>query len=89
MQETRMGALGRRPPPPAGVPAIQRFDGRFWIRRGRSTVAPSPSELQELFNAFGLVLTEQQIDFDGHRTRDIDLERLSLIHAGAGYADGG
>ncbi|MCY4197099.1 MAG: putative DNA binding domain-containing protein [Rhodobacteraceae bacterium] len=35
-------------------------DGRFWIRRGRSTVAPSPSELQELFNVFGLVLTEQQ-----------------------------
>lgn len=35
-------------------------DGRFWIRRGRSTVAPSPSELQELLNAFGLVLTEQQ-----------------------------
>ena len=35
-------------------------DGRFWIRRGRSTVAPSPSELQELFNVFGLVLTEHQ-----------------------------
>ena len=34
--------------------------GRFWVRRGRSTVAPSPSELQDLFNAFGLVLTEQQ-----------------------------
>ena len=37
------------------------YDGRFWVRRGRSTVAPSPSELQELLNAFGLVLTEQQI----------------------------
>ena len=37
------------------------YDGRFWIRRGRGTVAPSPSELQELLNAFGLVLTEQQI----------------------------
>ncbi|MCY4165843.1 MAG: putative DNA binding domain-containing protein [Gammaproteobacteria bacterium] len=37
------------------------YDGRFWIRRGRATVAPSPSELQELFNAFGLVLTEHQI----------------------------
>ena len=35
--------------------------GRFWIRRGRTTVAPSPSELQELLNAFGLVLTEQQV----------------------------
>ncbi len=51
--------------------------GRFWVRRGRSSVAPSPSELQELFNAFGLVLTEQQtmpsataqdIDFDAFRS---------------------
>ena len=37
------------------------YDGRFWIRRGRSTAAPSPSELQELLNVFGLVLTEKQI----------------------------
>ena len=36
-------------------------DGRFWIRRGRATAAPSPSELQELLNAFGFVLTERQI----------------------------
>ena len=36
-------------------------DGRFWVRRRRATVTPSPSELQELFNAFGFVLTEQQI----------------------------
>ena len=36
-------------------------DGRFWVRRGRSTEAPSPSELQELLNAVGLVLTEKQI----------------------------
>ncbi len=37
------------------------YDGRFWVRRGRATVAPSPSELQELLNSFGFVLTEQQI----------------------------
>lgn len=37
------------------------YDGRFWVRRGRATVAPSPSELQELFNAFGLVFTERQV----------------------------
>ena len=36
-------------------------DGRFWIRRGRATAAPSPSELQELLNAFGFVLTERQV----------------------------
>ena len=37
------------------------YDGRFWVRRGRATVAPSPSEMQELMNAFGFVLTEQQV----------------------------
>ena len=37
------------------------YDGRFWVRRGRATVAPSPSELQGLMNAFGFVLTEQQV----------------------------
>ena len=37
------------------------YDGRFWIRRGRASVAPSPSELQELLNVFGLVFTEQQV----------------------------
>ena len=36
-------------------------DGRFWIRRQRSTVEPSPSERQELFNNFGFVLTEEQV----------------------------
>ena len=36
-------------------------DGRFWIRRQRSSVEPSPSERQELFNNFGFVLTEEQV----------------------------
>ena len=36
-------------------------DGRFRIRRSRSSVAPSPSELQDLMNAFGFVLTEKQV----------------------------
>ena len=35
--------------------------GRYWVRRGRSSVEPSPSELQDLFNAFGLVMTEEQV----------------------------
>ncbi len=49
------------------------YDGRFWIRRGRATVAPSPSELQELFNAFGLVFTEQQIVASA-TVHEIDME---------------
>ena len=37
-----------------------RFDGRVWVRRERSTVEPSPSELQELYNAFGYIMTEER-----------------------------
>ena len=53
-----------------------RCDGRVWVRRDRSTTEPSAMELQELFNAFGFVLTENQtiiaatvddIDVDGFR----------------------
>ena len=35
--------------------------GRYWIRRERSSVQPSPSEMQTLFNDFGFVLTEEQV----------------------------
>ena len=37
-----------------------RFRGRVFVRRGRSSVAPSPSELQELYNIFGYILTEER-----------------------------
>ena len=37
-----------------------RYDGRVWIRRERSSVAPSPTELQELYNVFGYILTEER-----------------------------
>ena len=37
-----------------------RYDGRVWVRRQRSTVEPSPTELQELYNVFGYVLTEER-----------------------------
>lgn len=48
------------------VPRQGRFEplrhrGRYWVRRGRSTVEPSPSELQDLFNTFGFVMTEEQV----------------------------
>ena len=46
-------------------------NGRYCIRRGRSTVLASPSELQELFNVFGLVLTEKQV-VSTSTARDID-----------------
>ena len=37
-----------------------RYDGRVWTRRERSSVEPSPTELQELYNAFGYILTEER-----------------------------
>ncbi|MBN1612189.1 MAG: putative DNA binding domain-containing protein, partial [Polyangiaceae bacterium] len=37
-----------------------RHHGRVYVRRGRASVEPSPSELQELYNRFGYVLTEEQ-----------------------------
>ena len=49
------------------------YDGRFWVCRGRATVAPSPSELQELFNSFGLVFTERQI-VSSATVSEIDME---------------
>lgn len=37
-----------------------RYDGRVWVRRGRSSVEPSPAELQDLYNTFGYILTEER-----------------------------
>ena len=47
------------------VPAQRGFEplrclGRTWIRRGSGSVEPSSAELQELFNTFGFVLTEER-----------------------------
>ncbi len=37
-----------------------RYSGRVWVRRERSNVEPSAVELQELYNAFGYILTEER-----------------------------
>ena len=37
-----------------------RYEGRVWVRRERSSVEPSPSELQELYNIFGYIFTEER-----------------------------
>lgn len=37
-----------------------RHRGRVYVRRGRSSVEPSSSELRELYNRFGYILTEEQ-----------------------------
>ena len=41
-----------------------RYGGRVWVRRERSSVEPSAMELQELYNAFGYILTEERAILD-------------------------
>ena len=54
-------------------PEPLRHGHRIFIRRGRSSVEPSPAELQELFNLFGFIITEEQI-IPGSSPSDLDLE---------------
>jgi len=50
-----------------------RYDGRIWVRRGRSSVEPSSTEIQELYNVFGFILTEEQA-ITSASIEDIDSE---------------
>lgn len=54
-------------------PEPLRYGSRIYVRRGRASVEPSPAELQELFNIFGFVLTEEQL-VPGTSPSDLDLE---------------
>lgn len=54
-------------------PEPLRCKGRVYVRRGRASVEPSPSELQELYNIFGFVVTEEQV-LSSSSIRDIDDE---------------
>ena len=65
-----------------------RYDGRVWTRRERSTVEPSATELQELYNAFGYILTEERAILDatpGHI--DLGAFRSYLQRLGFDTAD--
>ena len=50
-----------------------RYDGRVWVRRQRSSVEPSPTELQGLYNAFGYILTEERT-IQAATTAHIDMQ---------------
>jgi ATP-dependent DNA helicase RecG len=52
-------------------PEPLRYRGQVYVRRGRSNDEPSSSELQELYNVFGLVFTEERI-VPGSGIQDID-----------------
>ena len=66
--------IGRREAPEGWVHWVEvprqrgfepmRYGGRVWVRRDRSSVEPSATELQELYNAFGYVLTEERAILD-------------------------
>ena len=56
-------------------PEPLRYGRRYYIRRERSSVEPSPRELQELFDGFGIVLTEKQI-IQAAGVGDIDIEEF-------------
>ena len=50
-----------------------RYDGRVWVRRGRNSVEPSPTELQDLYNTFGYVLTEDRT-ISAATASDLDMQ---------------
>jgi ATP-dependent DNA helicase RecG len=60
-----------------------RARGRVWVRRGRSTVEPSASELQDLYNLFGYILTETRaIEAAGETDIDVEVFRRFLATFG-------
>ncbi len=64
-------------------PEPLRYRGRVLVRRGRSNVEPSGSELQELYNSFGLVFTEERV-IPGTGPGDIEPETFRRFLAGKG-----
>lgn len=58
-----------------------RHGGRVWVRRARSSVEPSPTELQELYNVFGYIVTEER-SIQAATSTHIDLARFrAYLHA--------
>lgn len=60
-----------------------RYDGRVWVRRERGSVEPSATELQELYNIFGYILTEERAIGDATPSHvDLDAFRSYLRRHG-------
>ena len=58
-----------------------RYDGRVWVRRESSNVLPSPSELQELYYAFGYIMREES-PIQAATPQDVDLQCFrEYLHA--------
>lgn len=54
----------------SGEPCLHH--GKAYVRRGRSSVVPSSRQLQELYNRFGFVMTEEQV-MSSATVSDIDI----------------
>lgn len=61
-----------------------RYAGRVWIRRERSSAEPSAVELQDLYNTFGYILTEERAIQDAKATH-IDLEAFRMFLGRLGF----
>jgi ATP-dependent DNA helicase RecG len=60
-----------------------RHRGTVLVRRGRSSVEPGSSELQELYNTFGLVFTEERV-IPGTGPGDVDPDTFRQFMARKG-----
>lgn len=59
------------------------YSGRVYVRRARSSVQPSSTELQELYNIFGTVVTEERV-IQAAAVDEIDLHLFRDYLAGQG-----
>lgn len=64
-------------------PQPVRFRGRVLVRRHRSSVDPTESELMELYNTFGLVFTEERL-VPGTGASDVEFEVYRAYMAARG-----
>ena len=59
------------------------YSGRVYVRRARSSVQPSSSELQELYNIFGAIVTEERV-IQAATVDEIDVQGFRSYLAGQG-----
>ena len=59
------------------------YSGRVYVRRARSSVPPSSTELQELYNIFGTIVTEERV-IQAAPVEEIDVQGFRSYLAGQG-----
>lgn len=71
------------------VPAQRGYEpfkhgGVVYVRRSRASVEPSPSELQDLYNTFGYIVTEEQA-VGGTSSSDLEIASFTRYIAALGF----